>query len=239
MSPYPIILSIENHCSLPQQQRLAQIMKSVLGPMLAYPMTPSNQRSGFRQLPSPAELERKVLVKGKRIGDAPVEDEEDDDEEDDGSSKNSKKGRLTSVKSGKSHGHGEKVHPELSEITYLSTGKVHDFDPTGNLTIPCDNMCSFSEGTTLKTLKKASKVNGWILHNANHLRYDISCYIAKIVEVDFILMLVLLFVFVFVLVEFTPRELALIPLIMILLRHGQQAITWLPSTTKLQMFRCM
>ena len=26
VSPYPIILSIENHCSIPQQQKMAEIM---------------------------------------------------------------------------------------------------------------------------------------------------------------------------------------------------------------------
>jgi hypothetical protein len=33
-SPYPVILSIENHCSLPQQQRLSKIMKDILKEML-------------------------------------------------------------------------------------------------------------------------------------------------------------------------------------------------------------
>jgi phosphatidylinositol phospholipase C epsilon len=36
-SPYPVILSIENHCSLSQQTRMGQIFKAVFGDMLLLP----------------------------------------------------------------------------------------------------------------------------------------------------------------------------------------------------------
>lgn len=34
MSPYPVILSLENHCSLEQQRVMAQHLHTLLGPML-------------------------------------------------------------------------------------------------------------------------------------------------------------------------------------------------------------
>lgn len=166
-SAYPIILSIENHCSLPQQQRLAHIMKTVLGTQLAMPVT------GAALLPSPEVLKNKVLVKGKRVG-SPVEEDDEEEEapEDDEPQTSSKKSKSKgkSKKEDKGEHKEHSTHPELSEITFLSTGKVKGFDESGNLSIPCDNMCSFSENTTLKYLKDPEKVSGWILHNARHLR---------------------------------------------------------------------
>ncbi len=163
-TPFPIILSIENHCCLDQQKCLADIMKRLFGANLAMPLF------NARVLPSPNELRNKILIKGKRVNSSPEEDEEEDEEEEEvDKSKSSKKSSKKNGKSDKKEKH-HGTHPELSAITYLSTGKVHGFDETGNLDIPCDNMCSFSEGTTLKSLKDFSTVSGWALHNTMHLR---------------------------------------------------------------------
>ncbi len=56
---YPVILSIENHCSIPQQTRMAELMKEILGDML-YDETRDETRT---VLPSPEDLKRKILVK--------------------------------------------------------------------------------------------------------------------------------------------------------------------------------
>lgn len=56
---YPVILSIENHCSISQQTRMAELMKEILGDML-YDETRDETRT---VLPSPEDLKRKVLVK--------------------------------------------------------------------------------------------------------------------------------------------------------------------------------
>ncbi|XP_078724814.1 1-phosphatidylinositol 4,5-bisphosphate phosphodiesterase delta-4-like isoform X4 [Lampetra fluviatilis] len=64
VSDYPVILSIENHCSVAQQAVLARHMQSILGDkLLTAPLAglPSSQ------LPSPEQLRGKVLVKGKRL----------------------------------------------------------------------------------------------------------------------------------------------------------------------------
>ena len=62
-SPYPVILSIENHCSPPQQDRMAEHMVNILGDMLY--CTPVDKTQ--EQLPSPQNLKNKILLKAKKI----------------------------------------------------------------------------------------------------------------------------------------------------------------------------
>lgn len=56
---YPVILSIENHCSLEQQQILVNIVKSTFGDKLY--STPINGNAF--NLPSPEQLKHKILLK--------------------------------------------------------------------------------------------------------------------------------------------------------------------------------
>ncbi len=58
-SPYPVILSLEIHCSLDQQITIADVLKNILGERLVQaPMQRLQDR-----LPSPEELKYKILVK--------------------------------------------------------------------------------------------------------------------------------------------------------------------------------
>ena len=57
---YPVILSIENHCTVPQQKKMAEYLKEVLQDKVD--LTSVNQNE-FRKLPSPETLKGKVLVK--------------------------------------------------------------------------------------------------------------------------------------------------------------------------------
>lgn len=65
-SPYPVILSIENHCDFAQQIRLAEIMKTILGDSLYIPPDVETLSAPGGMFPSPEQLKYKVLVKGKR-----------------------------------------------------------------------------------------------------------------------------------------------------------------------------
>ncbi|XP_005991823.1 1-phosphatidylinositol 4,5-bisphosphate phosphodiesterase delta-4 [Latimeria chalumnae] len=65
VSEYPVILSIENHCSVEQQTVMAQHLKSILGDKLL--KTTIDGKIPVR-LPSPEELKGKILLKGKKIG---------------------------------------------------------------------------------------------------------------------------------------------------------------------------
>jgi len=61
-SPYPVILSLENHCKAKQQDKLAKILEEILGEYLY--VLPDNYRE-IESFPSPEELKYKILVKDK------------------------------------------------------------------------------------------------------------------------------------------------------------------------------
>uniref|UniRef100_A0A672T1J8 Phosphoinositide phospholipase C n=1 Tax=Sinocyclocheilus grahami TaxID=75366 RepID=A0A672T1J8_SINGR len=85
---YPVILSIENHCTVPQQKKMAQHLMEVLQDKLDLSNINVNES---RRLPSPELLKGKVLVKGKKLpanidaeaeeGDVSDEDSGEEDEE--------------------------------------------------------------------------------------------------------------------------------------------------------------
>lgn len=165
-SSFPIVLSIENHCSVPQQQIMVQILKSVLGDALALPSP-----EYANELPSPLALQGKVLIKGKRSKDVVTEDDDDDEVEENGSPESNSKKELkekTKMLKEKKNSGKHDVAPELSAITFLGTGKVKSFDAT-SMAIAADVMCSYSEGKTLKNLSKAAVTEGWINHNSKHM----------------------------------------------------------------------
>ena len=61
-SNYPLILSIENHCSVECQDKMASYLVNILGNML-YTGTVDETKI---ELPSPEELQNKILVKAKK-----------------------------------------------------------------------------------------------------------------------------------------------------------------------------
>ena len=110
-SPWPVILSLEVHCSLPQQQRMAQIMVSIFGKSLKLP-----PKTGVRlDSPefSPQGLRRRIILKNKVLperyhnADGPDSDKYDDVE-------GNPRGSPKEVD----------VHPELSDITCMMTVKL-------------------------------------------------------------------------------------------------------------------
>ncbi|XP_029453200.1 1-phosphatidylinositol 4,5-bisphosphate phosphodiesterase zeta-1 isoform X2 [Rhinatrema bivittatum] len=97
VSDYPVVLSLENHCSPKQQAVMACYLKSILGEKLLA-CTIEDPFSGV--LPSPEQLKFKILIKNKKIGgieetvpesseeaaetcEIEDEDEEEEDDEDD------------------------------------------------------------------------------------------------------------------------------------------------------------
>ncbi|KAL2095663.1 hypothetical protein ACEWY4_007811 [Coilia grayii] len=61
---YPVILSIENHCSIQQQKKIAQHLRDIFGEKLDVEEALSKDP---KQLPSPSSLRGKILLKGKRL----------------------------------------------------------------------------------------------------------------------------------------------------------------------------
>uniref|UniRef100_A0A8C4III3 1-phosphatidylinositol 4,5-bisphosphate phosphodiesterase n=1 Tax=Dicentrarchus labrax TaxID=13489 RepID=A0A8C4III3_DICLA len=84
-SDYPVILSFENHCSKPQQYKMAKYCEELFGdfllkqPLENYPVNPLSDAQSLRvcyiwmtiesgrPLPSPNDLKRKILIKNKRL----------------------------------------------------------------------------------------------------------------------------------------------------------------------------
>ncbi|XP_064159624.1 1-phosphatidylinositol 4,5-bisphosphate phosphodiesterase eta-1 isoform X3 [Anguilla rostrata] len=61
---YPVILSIENHCSIQQQKKIAQYLREIFGDKLDVGESLSKDH---KMLPSPNSLRGKILIKGKRL----------------------------------------------------------------------------------------------------------------------------------------------------------------------------
>ncbi|TRY96330.1 hypothetical protein DNTS_021829 [Danionella cerebrum] len=61
---FPVILSIENHCTIQQQKKIAQYLREIFGDKLD---VDEALKKDPKQLPSPNLLKGKILLKGKRL----------------------------------------------------------------------------------------------------------------------------------------------------------------------------
>ncbi|XP_034556094.1 1-phosphatidylinositol 4,5-bisphosphate phosphodiesterase beta-4-like [Notolabrus celidotus] len=66
-SDYPVILSFENHCSKPQQYKMAKYCEEIFGDLLLKQPVEGFPIESGRPLPSPTDLKRKILIKNKRL----------------------------------------------------------------------------------------------------------------------------------------------------------------------------
>lgn len=161
-STYPLILSIENHCSVKQQQVMAKYLKDIFQDKL-YTIQPGENECS---LPSPEALRGKILVKNKKLppdveadtGEVSDDDEEQEDPvEMNGDYKlerqNSKQGSLKRqiVKdSDKKAKKTIKLARELSDlVTYCKSVAFQDFQHSAE-NQKCWEMCSFSENVARK-----------------------------------------------------------------------------------------
>ncbi len=62
-SEFPLILCLENHCSLKQQKVMFQHLKKILGDKIH--VDPPNLEDNY--LPSPSDLKGKIILKGKKL----------------------------------------------------------------------------------------------------------------------------------------------------------------------------
>ncbi|XP_061838475.1 inactive phospholipase C-like protein 2 isoform X1 [Nerophis lumbriciformis] len=79
-SEYPLIVCIENHCSLRQQKAMVQHLVRILGERLL--PHPPDQREPY--LPSPQALRHRILLKGKKLGPGWEAEDGEVSEEDEG-----------------------------------------------------------------------------------------------------------------------------------------------------------
>ena len=163
VTPYPVVLSIENHCSLAQQELMAEIMKLGFGDSLLMPR--ELMAAGDRQLPTLEQLKYKVLIKGKRLKTDENSLDLDDDDESGDDDDTTRKGKPAKKKAP-----APKVHPSLSDIVFLGTCHVSSFAKDASDSVPPDMMTSYGESKTVKYLKDDATRGGWIYHNVTHLR---------------------------------------------------------------------
>ncbi|GAA6110030.1 1-phosphatidylinositol 4,5-bisphosphate phosphodiesterase delta-3-A [Tachysurus ichikawai] len=163
VSPYPLILSLENHCSVEQQAVMTQHLHSILGSaLLSKPLSEQT----LNQLPSPEELKGRILVKSKKLTGqleklgSSASFSSSSDEEIGGNNKSpSKKESGKPVCS-------SKISPELSElVVYCCSVPFPGFDSASQR--PPSEMYSFSENEALKHTKDSG--NLYVRHNSRQL----------------------------------------------------------------------
>ncbi|XP_057215180.1 1-phosphatidylinositol 4,5-bisphosphate phosphodiesterase delta-3-A [Triplophysa rosa] len=153
-SPYPLILSLENHCSVEQQTIMAQQLRSILRDKLL--TKPLNDKS-LKCLPSPEDLKGKILIKAKKN-----KVEQDSSSSDSSSSEDESKAENKP----KARKKGSKLSPELSDVVvYTRSVAFKGFDKSAKK--PPNEMASFSESDAVKLIKESGKL--FVRHNSKQL----------------------------------------------------------------------
>nr|XP_034983505.1 1-phosphatidylinositol 4,5-bisphosphate phosphodiesterase delta-4 isoform X4 [Zootoca vivipara] len=167
-SKYPIILSLENHCSIEQQDIMAQQLRGILGEKL---LTTTIDGRVPVQLPSPEELKGKIILKGKKIGhledslnghlDEPPEREEEEEEEE---GPEAEEEVLRNEDKKKEKKAKQSLSQELSDcIIYCKSVPFHSFQHSRSH-YKSYEMSSFAESKARKLIREAG--NDFIRHNA-------------------------------------------------------------------------
>ncbi|XP_029944479.1 1-phosphatidylinositol 4,5-bisphosphate phosphodiesterase delta-3-A-like [Salarias fasciatus] len=163
-SPYPIVLSLENHCSVEQQAVMAKHLRTILGRKL---LTKPLSDQPLRELPSPEDLKGRILVKGKKhtphlsqLGKTGSSASFSSSSEDElaSSTKSTPKKEPAKVCA--------KLSPELSElVVYCRSVPFRGFGSVSEL--PPNEMSSFSESDALRLIKDSGKL--FVRHNSRQL----------------------------------------------------------------------
>ncbi|XP_041849265.1 1-phosphatidylinositol 4,5-bisphosphate phosphodiesterase delta-1-like isoform X2 [Melanotaenia boesemani] len=168
-SNYPVILSLENHCSVEQQSVMAQHLSSILGSALVTSPLGDGMPTNF---PSPEELKGKFVIKGKRLNKLEAsfaeeakaaeendvtEEEESQDEDEEDEQKNNKKKSKKKLKLAK----------ELSDmVIYCQSVHFHGFDDAKK-NLSFYEMSSLKEGKAVELAEESA--NAFVRHNVGKL----------------------------------------------------------------------
>ena len=193
-SPYPLILSLENHLSLDQQRVLAKDLKEVFGESLMV------LGDCIDAMPSPEELKYKVLVKGKRLGnhsgksasevtasttlDGDEDENSDEDEDEAAEVLNSKVEKVPRQvrqqlaiakkqarakklnKTGKEEKHSHKLAQELSDLVALKSTKFKGFNKPAAI---ANSISSYGENKAKKLINHEETAGAFVKLNARVL----------------------------------------------------------------------
>lgn len=171
-SPYPVIISLENHCTLDQQKTMAKHMKNILGNKLL--LMPVEGR--VKEFPSPEQLKGKILVKGKKLN--KLEDslkngvsngttEADDVSDEDEAAEMEDETVKSKVNAKKSAAAKLKLAKELSDtVLYCKSVHFRGFEYAAEHQAFYE-MSSLAENKSLKLANESA--NSFIRHNTRQL----------------------------------------------------------------------
>ncbi|XP_072239128.1 1-phosphatidylinositol 4,5-bisphosphate phosphodiesterase eta-2 [Leuresthes tenuis] len=170
-SQYPVILSIENHCTVPQQKKMAEYLREVLQDKLD--LTNVNVQE-CKKLPSPEILKGKVLVKGKKLPanldpdaeEGEVSDEEtgDEEEEEDNDDNNSQRKKKISVRN-KAVSDGESDYSssrERSQMVYHSKKRK-----TMRLSRALSDLIKYTKSVRVHDIETQGFASSWQVSSLN------------------------------------------------------------------------
>lgn len=182
-SPYPVILSLEVHTNIEQQDRMAEIMKVTFADMLFRPPWGPNEKPTFTF--SPEALKHKILLKTKRGNYAIGEDGVDKDEFDDDSSALSNQEYKAMMEERKKNKKDEKqeVSESLSEIVSIESAGYKGVSDLSYLSTRYPYHCSSYSESKAQNVIKENK-DGFIDINEHYIsriypkgsRFDSSNY---------------------------------------------------------------
>ncbi|XP_018590957.1 1-phosphatidylinositol 4,5-bisphosphate phosphodiesterase delta-4 [Scleropages formosus] len=171
VSQYPVILSIENHCSVEQQRTIAHHLSHILGDKLLRTTLDGHIADG---LPSPEELKGKILLKGKKIGgleaslngaaEESIAGEVSDEDEVADIDEDHPHGDSMRRKGKKSK---QRLSKELSDcVVYCKSVRFHSFKQS-RLHSKFYEISSFTESKARKLIREAGA--DFVQHNARQL----------------------------------------------------------------------
>ncbi|XP_007887097.2 1-phosphatidylinositol 4,5-bisphosphate phosphodiesterase eta-1 [Callorhinchus milii] len=160
---YPVILSIENHCSIQQQQKIAGYLKDILGDKLDLS---SIQMSDPKQFPTPQSLRGKILIKGKKLApDVGADEEEGEVSDEDSADEIEEDCKLEQINSNGTN------HPQMESFIrkkldfLLKESQIRDKEDPDSYTV-CALLRATHEGLNMN-LQQKSEVKENVKKNQN------------------------------------------------------------------------
>ncbi|KAM4743489.1 1-phosphatidylinositol 4,5-bisphosphate phosphodiesterase eta-1 isoform 2-T2 [Anableps anableps] len=128
---YPVILSIENHCNIQQQKKIAQYLREIFGDKLDVGDVLSRDS---KILPSPHSLQGKILIKGKRLPAYLSADAEEGEVSDDDSADEIEEDFKLKSSNGNGH-HQVESHIRKKLDSLLKESRIVDKEDTDSFSI--------------------------------------------------------------------------------------------------------
>ncbi|XP_051933391.1 1-phosphatidylinositol 4,5-bisphosphate phosphodiesterase eta-1 isoform X3 [Hippocampus zosterae] len=129
---YPVLLSIENHCSIQQQKKIAQYLREVFADKLDVGHVLSRES---KTLPSPQSLQGKILIKGKSLPAYLSADAEEGEVSDDDSADEIEDDFKLKNSNGNGHHHQVECHIRKKLDSLLKESRIGDKEDTDSFSI--------------------------------------------------------------------------------------------------------